>query len=316
MTGSRAVGSRAIDGALLLDKPLGLSSNAALQQARRALGARKAGHAGTLDPLASGLLVVLFGEATKFAGTLLEQDKEYEALARLGARTATGDAEGEVLETGPQAVPEACIAEVLPRFTGRISQVPPMYSALKRDGVPLYALARRGETVERPARTVEIRRLECLRYEPPELALRVACSKGTYIRTLVEDLASALGTVAHLAALRRTRSGAFPVEEACTLPALLEMSEAQRRARIVPLEALLEDFPRVRLDPAAEERFRNGQAVPMAGAGTAAGTAPEGLCAVFSQGGTVIGLGSASGSALRPVRLTASPAASQAADPP
>jgi tRNA pseudouridine55 synthase len=293
-----------IDGALLLDKPAGLSSNAALQQARRALGARKAGHAGTLDPLATGLLVTLFGEATKFAGSLLEQDKEYVATLRLGEKRSTGDAEGEVVATGPQEVPTDRIPQALERLTGIIEQVPPMYSALKRGGVALYALARQGETVERAPRRIEIKRLEVLRYEPPNLEIRVACSKGTYIRTLAEDLAAHLGTVAYLAALRRTRSGTFRIEDACTLPGLLELDVPGRLERLLPLPRLLSGLPSAQLDRAAEQRFRNGQSVPVEGV--------DGLCAVYSDAGRVIGIGHATQSALRPVRLTASQAAESA----
>ncbi len=201
-----------IDGALLVDKPVGLSSNAVLQQVKRLVGARKAGHAGTLDPLASGLLVILFGEATKFAGLLLESDKEYRATLKLGETTSTGDAEGAVLETKIVHVSNEQIVAVLERFRGEIEQLPPMHSALKRDGVPLYKLARRGQAVERSRRRVEIFELESTGFHPPLLELRVRCSKGTYIRALAEDIGAALGTGAHLAALRRTASGRFLID--------------------------------------------------------------------------------------------------------
>src|SRR5712672_2564683 len=176
------------DGALLLDKPVGLSSNAALQRAKRLLGARKAGHAGTLDPLASGLLLLLFGEATKFAGPLLDADKEYLATVKLGEKTSTGDAEGEILEQKPVSVDEKEIAAILGRFKGEIEQVPPMHSALKRDGVPLYKLARQGKTVARAPRRVRIAELDLKSFRTPIMELRVRCSKGTYIRTLAEDI--------------------------------------------------------------------------------------------------------------------------------
>jgi len=287
-----------IDGALLLDKPLGLSSNAALQRAKRLLGARKAGHAGTLDPLASGLLLLLFGEATKFAGPLLDADKEYLARLKLGERTATGDAEGEILERLPVNVDESKIEAALAGFRGAIEQVPPMYSALKQAGVPLYDLARQGKTVERRARTVQIYELRELRLEPPFLELQVRCSKGTYIRTLAEDIGVALGTVAHLAALRRTGAGGFRVEDAVRLANLEEADEKTRHAALLPLSALLTGLPRAELDAASEARFRNGQAL--------AGPALEGLCGVYGQNGRVIGLGrSDAGGLLRPVRLTA-----------
>ncbi len=286
-----------MDGALLLDKPLGISSNRALQAVKRIYGVRKAGHAGTLDPLASGLLLVLFGEATKFAGLLLDADKEYLATVKLGERTATGDAEGKVLEA--RSIPDNAgrvIASILDEFKGEIKQVPPMYSALKRDGVPLYSLARKGESVERAPRSVAIAELELIRFEAPLLELRVRCSKGTYVRTLAEDIAVALGTVGHLAALRRTASGGFQVRDAVTPELLEKMDESQRSDRLVPLGGLLAGLPRAQLDAAAEGRFRNGQALPFEG--------PEGLCGVFGRDG-VVGLGRAAAGQLRPVRLTA-----------
>jgi tRNA pseudouridine55 synthase len=292
------------DGALLLDKPVGISSNAALQQAKRLCGAAKAGHAGTLDPLASGLLIVLFGEATKFAGALLEDDKEYLATLKLGEKTATGDAEGEVIERGAAEVSPAALDEVLGRFVGEIEQIPPMYSALKREGVPLYALARKGQTVERAVRRVRIAALETIALTPPYLELRVRCSKGTYVRTLAEDIAAALGTCAHLAALRRTGSGKWTLDRAVTLDALAAMPHAQRAQRLLSLSALLADLPRTQLDPPSEARFRNGQALKT--------SMLKGICAVYGADGSVIGLGQAeAGGALRPLRLVAS---SQAAD--
>jgi tRNA pseudouridine55 synthase len=292
-----------MDAALLLDKPLGLSSNAALQRAKRLFGARKAGHAGTLDPLASGLLVVLFGEATKFAGGLLDADKEYVATLKLGERTSTGDAEGEILERKPVEVSQAGIQAVLDRFLGAIEQIPPMYSALKRAGVPLYKLARRGEQVERPARKVTIFSIETTRCELPLLELRIRCSKGTYIRTLAEDIGAAMGTAAHLVALRRTGSGRFAIDDAVGLDRLERMTAAERLGRLVALTELLADFPPARLDSLAEARFRRGQALQLPGLG-------EGVCAVYGPQGAVIGLGLADGQGgLRPMRLTATQAA-------
>jgi len=292
-----------ISGGLLLDKPVGLSSNAALQRAKRLLGAKKAGHAGTLDPLASGLLVVLFGEATKLSGVLLAADKEYVATLKLGERTSTGDAEGEVVERKPVQASEAELRQVLAQFRGEIEQVPPMHSALKRKGVPLYRLARRGEQVERPRRRVTIGALELLAFQPPLVELRIRCSKGTYIRTLAEDLGRALGTCAHLAALRRTAAGAFSVDAAVGLGALEALPAAQRTSRLIPLDALLKDFPSTALGEADEARFRNGQALRREGL-------TPGLCAVYGHAGAVIGLGLADGSGgLRPVRLTAAQAA-------
>lgn len=289
-----------IDAALLLDKALGLSSNAALQQAKRLFGAAKAGHAGTLDPLASGLLVVLFGEATKFAGPLLDSDKEYFATLKLGERTSTGDAEGEVLETRPGKPGEAQIEAALAKFRGPIEQLPPMHSALKRHGVPLYKLARRGETVARSPRRVDILELELVRYAPPLLELRVRCTKGTYVRTLAEDLGEALGSGAHLAALRRTASGAFRLSDASTLEALAALPAAERQGRLLPLPRLLEGLPRAELDASAEACLRNGQELRIGGVA-------EGLCALYRADGAVIGLGRGGpGGMLRPVRLTRS----------
>jgi tRNA pseudouridine55 synthase len=285
-----------IDGALLLDKPVGMSSNAALQEAKRLARAKKAGHAGTLDPLASGLLVVLFGEATKFAGPLLDADKEYLATLELGRRTSTGDAEGEVLEERPVAVTPTQIEAALERFRGAIEQVPPMHSALKRDGVPLYKLARKGKTVERASRRVQIFELAMLGYQPPRLELRVRCSKGTYIRTLAEDIGAALGTGAHLAALRRSRSGAFRVEDALTLSEL--RAQPREGWPLLALAALLAGFPATRLDAAAEARLRNGQALKISGL-------QEGLCALYGADGALIGLARALPEGLvRAVRLT------------
>ena len=291
-----------IDGALLLDKPLGISSNRALQEARKLFGAKKAGHAGTLDPLASGLLVVLFGEATKFAGPALDADKEYLATVKLGEKTRTGDAEGEVIETGPSRVEQSDLRAVLRRFTGEITQVPPMHSALKRGGVPLYQLARRGESVAREARRIRIHALEVVGLRPPLVELRVVCSKGTYVRALAQDLGAALGTCAHLAALRRIGSGRFRLEDAVTLEALAAMPAQERARHLLSLGALLADLPRAELDAAQEARFRNGQSLDS--------FPGEGLRAVYGSGGSVIGLGQARpDGGLRPLRLVA-----QAAD--
>jgi len=287
-----------IDGALLLDKPLGLSSNAALQKAKRLLGAAKAGHAGTLDPLASGLLLVMFGEATKFAGPLLDADKEYLATLKLGERTATGDAEGQVLQKREISFSKEELQAVLERFRGEIEQVPPMHSALKHEGTPLYRLARRGEEVARTPRRVRISELELIRREGAALDLRVVCSKGTYIRVLAEDIGEALGCGAHLSALRRTASGQFRVEQAIGLDALAELSAAERERRLLSLALLVQGLQRAELGAADEARLRQGQALKISGLGA-------GLCAVVRPDGAVIGLGSADGEGgLRPLRLT------------
>ena len=289
-----------IDGALLLDKASGISSNGALQQAKRLFGAAKAGHGGTLDPLASGLLVVLFGEATKFAAPLLDSDKEYLARLRLGEKTSTGDAEGEVLERRPVALAEAQVEAALRKFRGPIDQLPPMHSALKHGGVPLYRLARRGETVTRERRRVEVFELELVRFELPLLEVRVRCSKGTYVRALAEDIGEELGVGAHLAALRRTASGAFRLKDAATLEELGRLSVEELHRRLLPLARLLEGFPRAELDASAEARLRNGQEVRLGGLA-------EGLCALYRMDGAVIGLAKGeAGGLLRAVRLTRS----------
>ena len=282
---------------LLLDKPSGISSNTALQEAKRLLGAAKAGHAGTLDPLASGLLPLLFGEATKFARFGLDADKTYLASVRLGVRTATGDAEGEVLERRPVDIDDALLAEALGRFRGAIAQVPPMYSALKRDGRPLYELARAGKSVEREARRVMIHELELQGRAGDLLRLRVRCSKGTYIRQLAEDLGEALGTVAHLEALRRTGAGDFALAQAVGLEQFRAMDEAGRQACLLPADSLLAALPVVRLGPEAVLRFKQGQAVQ-------AGAAPAPACRVLGETGTLIGVGEAGADGnLRPLRL-------------
>lgn len=284
-----------IDGALLLDKPLGLTSNAALQKAKRLYGAAKAGHAGTLDPLASGLLMVLFGEATKFAGPLLDADKEYLATLKLGQRTSTGDAEGAVLQSREISFSKDALIAVLERFRGEIDQVPPMHSALKHKGTPLYRLARRGEEVERAPRRVRISELELVDFQAETLVLRVVCSKGTYIRVLAEDIGEALGCGAHLSGLRRTASGRFRIEQAATLE-VLEAAE-ERRRRLLSLPTLLEGLPRAELGAAEEARLRQGQTLKISGL-------HPGLCAVVRPDGEVIGLGSADAGGLKPLRLT------------
>ncbi len=284
------------DGALLLDKPVGLTSNRALQEVKKLLAAKKAGHGGTLDPLASGLLLILVGEGTKFAGPMLDADKEYLATVRLGVTTTTADAEGEVLEQRPVDVSAEQVVTVLTRFRGPIDQLPPMHSALKHEGVPLYEHARAGRTIERARRRVEIHELDILQCAPPILELRVRCSKGTYIRTLAEDIGAALGTGAHLAALRRTAAGRFNVRDAVTLDELSAMPG--RRAALLPLRVLLEGLPSTELDAAAEARLRNGQSLKISGL-------EAGLLALYGADGQVIGLGQAHAEGLvKPLRLT------------
>ncbi|MGO4332989.1 tRNA pseudouridine(55) synthase TruB [Cupriavidus sp. 2TAF22] len=255
---------REVHGVLLLDKPLGLSSNDALVRAKRMLRALKAGHTGTLDPLATGLLPLCFGEATKFSQDLLEADKTYEAEVRLGIRTATGDAEGEVIAEREVACDTEALRVAIARFTGEIEQVPPMHSALKKDGRPLYEYARAGQTVERAARRVtihEITLLGCGLPAAPTFTMRVTCSKGTYIRTLAEDIGEALGCGAHLTGLRRTAVGDLSLDGAVTLEQIDAHDDAARPAMLAPVDALLQRCAPVRLEEAAMGRFLQGQRI-------------------------------------------------------
>ena len=256
---------RPLNGVLMLDKARGASSNAALQRAKRLYQAAKAGHAGTLDPLATGLLPVLFGEATKFSSDLLEADKSYAAEIRLGISTATADAEGEVIATRAVKVAPEQLAAALQNFRGSIAQTPPLYSALKHAGKPLYAYARAGIDIERAPRQVTIHALALQWFEGERLALSVTCSKGTYIRSLAHDLGEVLGCGAHLAALRRTAVGRFGLDCAHTLESLEAMTAAERDALLLPVDALLQDLPEVRFEPAQQARFLQGQAVPWEG---------------------------------------------------
>jgi tRNA pseudouridine55 synthase len=253
---------RPVHGVLLLDKPLGLSSNQALQKAKWLLRAEKAGHTGTLDPLATGVLPVCFGAATKFSQLHLDADKTYETTLRLGVKTSTGDAEGDVIAVREVSCSVGTVVEVLDRFMGPISQVPPMHSALKKDGKPLYAYAREGETVVREARNVVIHDLELLdmdlKGDAPYLRLRVRCSKGTYIRTLGEDIAEALGCGGHLVALRRVVTGPFDAALCLTLDALEAMPEAQRVDAVKPVDVLLPGFTELNLAGEEASRFLNG----------------------------------------------------------
>ena len=252
-----------VDGVLLLDKPLGLTSNDALQKARRLFSAAKGGHTGTLDPLATGLLPLCFGEATKFSADLLDADKTYEAVLKLGVTTDSGDAEGAVTGTVAVNVAESAILSVLPRFIGNIQQIPPMHSALKRNGRPLYELARQGIEVERAPRAVTIHAIDCLVFAGDMLTLRVACSKGTYIRVLAADIGQALGCGAHLAALRRTAVGDLDLAGAVTLAELEALDEAGRVGRLQPVNALLQSLPIMTVEGEVAERFRHGNPVDL-----------------------------------------------------
>ena len=300
---------RRLDGLLVLDKPAGITSNAALQRVKRLFGAAKAGHAGTLDPLASGVLPVLFGEATKFSSFLLEADKEYVAEVRLGVRTTTGDADGEVISRSPVEVDDTTVASVLERFRGEIDQVPPMHSALKYGGKPLYELAREGITVPRAPRRIAIRELELLERAGEQLRIRVACSKGTYVRVLAEDIGAALGPGAHLVALRRTVAGRFRIAQAVALEALERMEGAARECLLLPLETLLEALPPLHLDEGTAGAFLNGRIV-------ASQDGPEGRRRVYVGASELLGVGEVGpGGNLRPLRLLArSPSGAQAAE--
>ena len=283
---------RAVDGIILLDKPRGFSSNAALQKVRWLLNAEKAGHTGSLDPLATGVLPLCFGEATKFSQYLLDADKGYETLMQLGVTTTTADAEGEVLERRPVTVGRAEIEALLPRFRGEISQIPPMYSALKRDGQPLYKLARAGEVVEREPRSVTIARLELLSCEAEQARLAVDCSKGTYIRTLVEDIGQLLGCGAHVAELRRTKAGPFDLSRTVTLEELERVhaeggNEAVDRF-LLPVDSGLQHWPLLQFSEHSSFYWLQGQPVR-------APEAPKfGMVRVQDHNGRFIGIGEVS----------------------
>ena len=284
------------DGILLLDKPQGLSSSAAVQRVRRALGRIKAGHTGSLDPLATGMLPICLGEATKVAGYLLDGDKDYRFTARFGARTTTGDLEGEVAAQCDVPTELAtALRAVLPRFTGPISQVPPMYSALKQGGQRLYRLARQGIEVERPAREIAIRRLELEDVSGNEATMRVVCSKGTYVRTLAEDLARAVGSCAHLSMLRRLGVQPFESQSMVTL----EQVEAQPGSLpLMPPDAALPHLAEVVLGPDAAQRLAHGQEVYWTGSQDGA------LLRLYGPGRRFLGIGQFQApDRVRPVRL-------------
>ena len=249
---------RALHGVLLLDKPIGWTSNDALQKSKGLLRAAKGGHTGTLDPLATGLLPLCFGAATKFSQASLDADKTYRATLRLGQRTSTGDREGEVIETRPVELDRTAIEAACARFVGPIEQLPPMHSALKHQGRALYEYARAGVEVERAPRCVSIHRIQVIAWEAATLEIDVACSKGTYIRTLAEDIGAALGCGAHLQALRRTGSGGLAVEQAVTIEQLVAMDEAEREARLLPADVLLAAWPAVHLPDGEAGRFLTG----------------------------------------------------------
>lgn len=291
---------RDLDAIVLLDKPQGLSSNQALQRVRRLFDARKAGHTGSLDPLATGMLPVCFGQATKICGLLLSSAKSYEVTAQLGVATDTGDADGTVTAQAPApALDPERLEQALARFRGPIQQVPPMYSALKHEGQRLYTLARAGQAVERAARDVIIHELAVLAAGATTLSLRVHCSKGTYIRTLVEDIAGALGTLAHVTALRRVWVEPFEALPMHSLEALEAVDMAAREALLLPTDRGLLGLSQVSLPETAAQRLLEGVAV----AGPA-GAIPGVLVRVYAQPGGFVGLARADEQGqLRPERM-------------
>ncbi len=279
--GRRSRKGRNISGILLLDKPMGITSNAALQQVKRLFNACKAGHTGSLDPLATGVLPLCFGEATKFSQFLLDADKYYRARVRLGVTTDSGDADGKVLETKPvPEITDEALEQVLDNYRGEITQVPSMFSALKVDGQPLYKLARQGVEVEREARPVTIYELEVQDRSGDELTLDVRCSKGTYIRTLAEDIGRELGCGAHVAGLRRLAAGPFKIEETVSIQQLEELMSEDRSnmdAKLQPVGAAVKDWPAVELTEVTASFLRQGQPVQVANAPT------DGWVSIFAE---------------------------------
>lgn len=294
-------GFRDVDGILLLDKPTGISSNKALQIARFLFKANKAGHTGSLDPLASGMLPICFGEATKFSNYLLDASKSYRALCQLGKTTSTGDAEGKITSQSPVQVDALDIQRVLRQFTGKVDQIPPMYSALKHKGQRLYKLARKGEEVERAPRQIEIYSLEMTGFSDNAFEIDVHCSKGTYIRTLAEDIGKVLGCGAYLAGLERTGVQPFWNNDCYSLDALRSISEqglAGLDYCLLPVNSALVDLPELIVDPLAVNYLKQGQAVRV-------NLAPlSGLLSLITQNGHFIGIGEvASDGRILPKRL-------------
>ncbi|MHB1083539.1 MAG: tRNA pseudouridine(55) synthase TruB [Thiobacillus sp.] len=285
-----------IDGVLLLNKPVGITSNAALQKAKWLLNAKKAGHTGTLDPFADGLLPLCFGEATKFSAYLLEADKRYRAVMQLGVTTTTGDPEGAVLSTCEVNVSRDDVLEVLPRFMGEIEQIPPMHSALKHQGRPLYEYARAGIEIERPARKVTIGALDLIECAPPRVVLDVQCTAGTYIRTLAQDIGAALGCGAHLTALTRTAAGGFSLAHAHALADLDAREASERQSWLQPADCLVAHLPAVQLDEADAASLCQGRSVGLS-------SADSGLMRVYATANRFLGLAHANDGQLVPRRL-------------
>jgi len=290
-----------IHGVILLDKPVGISSNRALQRVRGIFQARKAGHTGSLDPFATGMLPICLGEASKTAAFMLEAEKQYHATARLGEATTTGDVEGEVIQTCPvDDFDDEQLTQTLENFVGEIEQVPPMYSALKHEGKPLYEYARAGIEIERPARTITIHQLDLVKWQAPDLTFDVRCSKGTYIRTLAEDIATALGSCAHLIKLRRLVVEPF---ESFPMVTLEQLQEARDHGGLqdflLPVDVGLADWPRVDLDADQHDKFKHGNHFPFSTDGV-----PVGKVRVYGPEGDLLGLADLSAEGiLQPARV-------------
>lgn len=276
---------RTINGVLLLDKPLGYSSNQALQKVKWLFQATKAGHTGTLDPLATGLLPICLGEATKFAQFLTDADKTYIADLKLGVTTTTGDAEGEVISRCDVNVSLQQLIQICDKFLGEINQVPPMYSALKRDGIALYEYARQGLVVEREARRVSILSITVINLTADTAQISVTCSKGTYIRTLAEDIGQALGCGAHLIGLRRTATANYSIARAVTITQLEALSLTQRDDLLLPVDSAIESLPKIILNEDAAYYLMQGQAIWQSG------KVPNGDLRIYNQQNQFLGLG-------------------------
>jgi len=276
---------RKVNGILLLDKPLGYSSNQALQKIKWLFQAEKAGHTGTLDPLATGLLPICLGEATKFAQYVIDSDKTYIAYIKLGIQTTTGDAEGEVIASKPVNITAAKFEQVCQQFLGEISQVPPMYSALKHDGKALYEYARAGVEIPRAARQVTIKNITVNTFSGCDAVISVTCSKGTYIRTLAEDIGNMLENYAHLVGLRRTQTAGYDLADAMTIEAVEALAVTERDTKLLSVDSAITILPQVIIGADSAFYFKQGQAVWQAG------KMPEGDLRIYEDGGKFIGLG-------------------------
>ncbi|AOX99531.1 tRNA pseudouridine(55) synthase TruB [Jeongeupia sp. USM3] len=297
---------RKIDGVLLLDKPFGITSNAALLKCRWLLSAEKGGHTGVLDPFATGLLPLCFGEATKFAQRMLDADKGYRATIRLGQVSTTLDGEGEISDSGEAPTDPALIGRVLAAFVGEIDQVPPMHSALKHQGKALYEYARQGVEIERQARRITIYSIDVVSFAGAELVIDVSCSKGTYIRTLADDIGRMLGCGAYLTGLRRTKTAGFSLEQSVSLDVYIAMSLDEREACLLPADTLVQDMPLLTLDDEEVARCRNGMSIQRSSGWSAEGLFRLYAAAESGDNARFIGLGEvACDGVLRPKRLLA-----------